>query len=121
MKSLYQKPQLQSLFQGFRLVGGVTKGGSRTQAFITGDKVNIDYLNSFVTDEYTVKELTYKSKLTLKEAAAKYNLTFIPLQEKFDEAASKCEPTYWLRDGVHPTLMGHELIKKAWLEAFSSL
>lgn len=70
--SLYQKPQLQSLFQGFRLVGGVTKGGSRTQAFITGDKVNIDYLNSFVTDEYTVKELTYKSKLTLKEAAAKY-------------------------------------------------
>lgn len=70
--SLYQKPQLQSLFQGFRLVGGVTKGGSRTQAFITGDKVNIDYLNSFVTDEYTVKNLTYKSKLTLKEAAVKY-------------------------------------------------
>ena len=70
--SLYQKPQLQSLFQGFRLVGGVTKGGSRTQAFITGDKVNIDYLNSFVTDEYTVKDLTYKSKLTLKEAAVKY-------------------------------------------------
>lgn len=70
--SLYQKPQLQSLFQGFRLVGGVTKGGSRTQAFITGDKVDIEYLNSFVTAEYTVKELTYKSKLTLKEAAAKY-------------------------------------------------
>ena len=56
-----------------------------------------------------------------KEVAEKYGLPFIPLQDKFDEAATKCEPTYWLRDGVHPTLMGHELIKKAWLEAFAAL
>lgn len=70
--SLYQKPQLQSLFQGFRMVGGVTKSGSRTKAFITGDKVSIDYLNAFVVDEYKVKDIVYKSKLTLKEAAAKY-------------------------------------------------
>ena len=56
-----------------------------------------------------------------KEVADKYGLTFIPLQEKFDKAAEKCGPTYWLRDGVHPTLMGHELIKKAWLEAFGTL
>jgi len=56
-----------------------------------------------------------------KEVAEKYGLTFIPLQDKFDEAATKCENTYWLRDGVHPTLMGHELIKNAWLEAFKTL
>ena len=56
-----------------------------------------------------------------KEVADKYGLTFIPLQEKFDKAAEKCGPTYWLRDGVHPTRMGHELIKKAWLEAFGTL
>lgn len=70
--SLYEKPQLQSLFQGFRLVGGITKGGNRTRAFETGEPVDIEYLNSFVSDEYRVKEFRYKSSMTLKQAAAKY-------------------------------------------------
>lgn len=26
--------------------------------------------------------------------------------------------TYWLQDGVHPTAMGHELIKREWIKAF---
>ncbi len=53
--------------------------------------------------------------------AEKYHLTFIPLQEKFHKATNLCPPNYWLRDGVHPTTMGHELIKRAWIEAFRSL
>ena len=56
-----------------------------------------------------------------KAVAEKYGLTYIPLQEKFDEAAGKAENTYWLADGVHPTAMGHELIKREWLKAFESL
>lgn len=69
----YDKPQIQSLFQGFRMVGGITKGGSRTRAFITGEKVNLEYLNDFIYDKSAqVKEYSYKSKLTKSEAAAKY-------------------------------------------------
>ena len=68
----YEKPQLQSLFQGFRMVGGITKSGGRTRAFITGEAVDIEYLNSFVDESQKIKEYKYKSKLTLKEAAAKY-------------------------------------------------
>jgi len=56
-----------------------------------------------------------------KAVAEKYGLTYIPLQEKFDEAALKAENTYWLADGVHPTAMGHELIKREWLKAFEGL
>lgn len=56
-----------------------------------------------------------------KEVAEKYNLTFIPLQEKLDEAAKKCPAEYWLADGVHPTCNGHELIKREWIKAFQSL
>ena len=56
-----------------------------------------------------------------KAVAEKYGLTYIPLQEKFDEAAGKAENIYWLADGVHPTAMGHELIKREWLKAFESL
>lgn len=66
------KPQIQSLFQGFRLVGGVTKDGKRTRVYDTGDKVSIDYLNQFVPKESMVKEFTYKSKLTLSKAAELY-------------------------------------------------
>lgn len=69
---LFDKPQIQSLFQGFRLVGGITKDENRTKAFEVGNLVNIEYLNSFVDDEYTVKDIVYKSNLTLKEAAEKY-------------------------------------------------
>lgn len=69
---LYDKPQIESLFQGFRMVGGITKDGNRTRAFATGTVVSIDYLNSFVDDKAQVKEYTYKSRLTLAEAKEKY-------------------------------------------------
>lgn len=47
-----------------------------------------------------------------KNVAEKYDLTFIPLQEKFDEASRLMPPTYWAADGVHPTAAGHALIKE---------
>ncbi|MBQ8232657.1 MAG: SGNH/GDSL hydrolase family protein [Lachnospiraceae bacterium] len=56
-----------------------------------------------------------------KEIAEKYHLKFIPLQDKFDEAERKCSAEYWLKDGVHPTTMGHEIIKREWLKAFEEL
>ena len=52
-----------------------------------------------------------------KQVAKKYNLTYVPLQEKFDEAAKLAENGFWLKDGVHPTPMGHEIIKREWLKA----
>lgn len=70
---LYEKVQYQSIFQGFRLVGGVTKSGSRTKAYVTGDRVTVEYLNQFVFDEKNqVKEFEYKSNLTLEQAKKKY-------------------------------------------------
>lgn len=70
---LYKSPQIESLFQGFRLVGGITKDGNRTKAFKTGNKVSINYLNDFVTDKKNqVSRYSYKSELTLAAAAEKY-------------------------------------------------
>lgn len=70
---LNDKVQYQSIFQGFRLVGGVTKHGGRTKAYKTGDKLTIDYLNQFVFDEKNqVKEYAYKSDLTLEQAKKKF-------------------------------------------------
>lgn len=65
--------QYESLFQGFRLGGGVTKQGGRTRIFEIGGKVSIEYLNDFVTDDRDkVTEYTYKSRLPLSMAKEKY-------------------------------------------------
>jgi len=53
-----------------------------------------------------------------KKVAEKYDLTFIELQKLMDHAAEVIEETYWLIDGVHPTAIGHELLKREWMKAF---
>jgi len=62
-----------------------------------------------------------KRAVKAKEIAEKFNLPFIPLQDKFDEAIKLAPSEYWLRDGVHPTTAGHELIKREWLKFFYEL
>ena len=56
-----------------------------------------------------------------KKIAEKYSLPLIELQPVFDEACKKAPPQYWTIDGVHPTICGHELIKRKWLEAFEKI
>lgn len=56
-----------------------------------------------------------------KEIAEKYDLLFVPLQDKFDEVSRLSPDNYWLRDGVHPTAIGHELIKREWINAFKKI
>ncbi len=56
-----------------------------------------------------------------KKIAEKHNLPFIKLQAGFDKLSENTETTYWLRDGVHPTAMGHEYIKQQWIKAFNAL
>lgn len=52
-----------------------------------------------------------------KKIAEKYNLTFIPLQEKFDDACKNAPCTYWTKEGVHPTAMGHGIIASSLTQA----
>lgn len=56
-----------------------------------------------------------------KKISEKYNLTYIKLQNGLDKLSKNMETTYWLRDGVHPTTMGHEYIKQEWIKAFKTL
>lgn len=65
--------QYESLFQGFRVVGTVTKKGERARAFQTGNRVTMEYMNEFVRDEFKTDDFVYKSNLTLKQAKEKYS------------------------------------------------
>ena len=57
----------------------------------------------------------------VKKLAEKYGLPLIKLQPAFDEACQKAPADFWVRDGVHPTVCGHEIIKNLWLETFEKI
>lgn len=42
---------------------------------------------------------------------------FIPLQERFERLCQVREASYWVWDGIHPTVSGHQVIADAWMEA----
>ena len=47
-----------------------------------------------------------------RQIAEKYEFDFIPFQQKFNELSADGNTGYWSADGIHPTLAGHEVIKK---------
>lgn len=70
--------QYEGIYQAFRMPGTLTKAGKlfgtgeRVRAFLTGEKVTVEYMNEFVDSKYQVTEFTYKSRLRLAEAKEKY-------------------------------------------------
>ena len=70
--------------------------------------------------DYFKKEVPIRAEIAEK-IAQKYDLPFIELQSLFNDASKKAENSYWLGDGVHPTAVGHELIKREWIKAFKKL
>ena len=56
-----------------------------------------------------------------EQIAASYDLPLIALQPAFDEACRKAPAEHWVRDGVHPTPCGHEIIKRLWIRTFQDM
>ena len=57
----------------------------------------------------------------IRKLAERYHCAFVPLQDTFSELAAKYGGNVWLTDGVHPTIAGHAVIAKAWLDAYANL
>ena len=70
--------------------------------------------------DYFRTEVSKRSEAA-KRIAGEYELSFVALQGTFDKACEKAPASYWLHDGVHPTPMGHWLIKNEWLKAFREM
>jgi lysophospholipase L1-like esterase len=52
-----------------------------------------------------------------KRVAEAAEATWVPFQAMFDDAVSDATPpSYWAGDGVHPTMAGHALMAKTWLD-----
>ena len=48
--------------------------------------------------------------------AERAGATFVPLHGLFERLSREAPPAYWAADGVHPTVAGHGVIARAWLE-----
>ena len=64
------------------------------------------------------REETALRGAAVKRVAEEVGGLYLPLQEKFNAACETSDASYWLRDGVHPTPAGHQLIADAWLALF---
>ncbi len=108
---LNENIQYESLFQGFRMVGTITKNGGRCKAFKVGEKVDVDYLNKFVPEEYRIREFTYKSDLHLAEAKEKYPEWYkTRIEEKRPRKTWVCKRDlydWWIRKIQEGAQQGH--------------
>jgi len=57
--------------------------------------------------------------MALRELAVEYADIYIPMDGLFAVANLEQKADFWATDGVHPTIAGHELIAKHWLEALN--
>lgn len=52
----------------------------------------------------------------LRKHAKKFDAVFVASQEVFNNACKKAPAKYWMWDGIHPTVAGHELLTREWLK-----
>ena len=71
--------------------------------------------------KYERFKVVYEYAKVVKKLAEEYELCFVPLQEKFNEASKKFGEEQYLYDGVHPMIAGATLIADEWLKVFKEL
>lgn len=109
--SLHDKVQYESLFQGFRVVGTITKTGGRCRAFSVGGKVTVEYLNKFVPEEYRTQDFVYQSDLRLADAKEKYPEWYqrrvVEKRPKRSWTCKKALYDWWIRKLLGGAEQGH--------------
>lgn len=69
-------------------------------------------------DGYEKFKEVYKYAEVVKKLANEYDLTFVPLQEKFNTLVKQHGVECYAKDGVHPDPAGAKVIADEWLDAF---
>ena len=111
--SIGEEIQQESIFQGFRMVGTITKLGDRVEAFRVGEPVTIEYMNSFLVskDAGACIDVVYKSNLTKAQAKEKYPDWFERRIEKGEEKGiwicKRDLYEWWKRRITEEAVVGH--------------
>lgn len=59
-----------------------------------------------------------RQRIVLK-LAEEYNAVVVDYSSVFDRAMKMTTPDYWIWDGIHPTVFGHELMAREWIKQVS--
>lgn len=64
------------------------------------------------------KYKTTVAKLTdsVKKLASEFNAVLVDFSPVFDKAFRRAPMDYWIWDGIHPTVAGHELMAREWIK-----
>ncbi len=75
------------------------------------------------TTEHNARRMADIEKMQeiVKGLAVSFGAVFVPLQSVFEEYAKTIPLSYLVWDGVHPTTIGHKIIKDEWLRAAGHL
>jgi lysophospholipase L1-like esterase len=65
------------------------------------------------------KETTDR-EVIVRQIAADYNTLLVDYPAMFDRAFQEMPPSYWVHDGIHPSIFGHELMAREWIKQTSS-
>ena len=57
-----------------------------------------------------------QAQLVSKKLADEFDAVYINYQNVFLSACKNTAAEYWIWDGIHPTVPGHELMARAWIE-----
>ncbi|WP_347838434.1 SGNH/GDSL hydrolase family protein [uncultured Draconibacterium sp.] len=58
-----------------------------------------------------------KNRATIvKKLAKEFNAILVDFNEVFEKAQQSAPINYWIWDGIHPTVFGHELMAREWLK-----
>jgi lysophospholipase L1-like esterase len=60
------------------------------------------------------REILRPLQEVVPKIAEEFSAIFVPLQSAFEEACQLQETSYWIWDGVHPTVSGHALVAREW-------
>lgn len=74
------------------------------------------YRRSVEQDEYLTDTVKRLSK-TVRIMTERHGCIFVPLSKTLQEAAKFSGEPYLVWDGIHPTIVGHELIARQWISA----
>lgn len=56
----------------------------------------------------------------IQKLAKEFNAVVVDFPVVFDKAQKKASIEYWMWDGIHPTVPGHELMAREWIKQVSS-
>jgi lysophospholipase L1-like esterase len=57
-----------------------------------------------------------KRQEIIRRIAKSYNAVLVDFQQIMTRACEKAPADYWMWDGIHPTVPGHELLAREWIK-----